>query len=59
MTEHVVPPELLAIMQCPVCRGTLRESVEPPELDCTSCARTYPVDMHGIPDMVVEESDGA
>jgi uncharacterized protein YbaR (Trm112 family) len=56
MTDHIVQPELLALMQCPVCAGALRESVEARALVCISCGRTYPVDEHGIPNMVVEDA---
>lgn len=53
---NLVPPDLLAIMQCPVCAGTLEESAERSALVCSKCGRAYPVDDNGIPDMVVDES---
>jgi hypothetical protein len=55
MSEHIVAPELLAIMQCPSCGGDLREVVEPPSLVCTGCGLRYPV-RDGIPVMLVEEA---
>jgi uncharacterized protein len=55
MTEHVVDPELLAIMQCPACGGDLEEVVDPPSLRCTHCGLRYPVH-DGIPVMLVEEA---
>ncbi len=56
MTDHLVPPELLAIMQCPVDGGRLEEDHTDGVLVCQTCGRTYPVDEHGIPDMVVDDA---
>lgn len=53
MSADLVPPDLLAIMQCPVCGGPLEASPQQRVLICTRCGHTYPVDEHGIPDMVV------
>lgn len=53
--DTLVPAELLAIMQCPACSGTLAERFDPPALVCASCGRAYPV-RDGIPVMLVEES---
>ena len=57
MTESIVPPELLAIMQCSSCGDGLEPSHEPRALICSACGRHYPVDERGIPDMVVEDTD--
>jgi uncharacterized protein YbaR (Trm112 family) len=52
MSDALIAPELLAIMQCPLCAGRLHEEVEPPSLVCDQCGHRYPV-TDGIPDMVV------
>ncbi len=57
MSADLVPPDLLAIMQCPVCGGTLQAAPQQRILVCTQCGRTYPVDEHGIPDMVVDAEE--
>lgn len=53
--EPLIPPSLLAIMQCPACAGDLAERPEPPALVCGSCGRAYAVN-DGIPNMIVEEA---
>ncbi len=55
--DTLVPPELLAIMQCPACTGDLAERPDPPALVCASCGRAYPV-RDGIPVMLVDEAEG-
>ncbi len=52
----LVPPKLLAIMQCPACTGALSERPDPPALVCSDCGRAYPV-RDGIPVMLIEEAD--
>ena len=52
---HLVPSELLALMQCPACGGTLVERPEPPALVCEACGLAYAV-VDGIPNMLVEEA---
>ena len=47
-----VPPELMAILQCPVCRSRVEETGG--HITCTGCGRTYPV-RDGIPDMIVDD----
>lgn len=55
MTEDtLISPELLAIMQCPLCTGELAEQREPPSLVCQKCGHAYPV-VDRVPDMVVGE----
>lgn len=56
MTEPLVPPDLLAIMQCPACAGELTERREPPALVCAGCGRAFPI-REGIPVMLVEEAE--
>lgn len=48
-----VPEELLAIMACLECGGTLRDGDD--HLECTSCGLRYPVE-EGVPVMLVEEA---
>jgi len=55
VTDHLIDPALLEIMQCPSCTGTLVEQVEPPSLVCTGCGLRYPV-RDGIPVMLIEEA---
>lgn len=51
----LIAAELLAIMQCPACAGSLHEEWEPPSLVCDACGLRYPV-IDGIPSMIVEEA---
>jgi uncharacterized protein YbaR (Trm112 family) len=53
--EHLVDPDLLAIMQCPSCGGALAERVDLSALVCVQCGLAYPV-RDGIPVMLVEEA---
>lgn len=46
-----ISPELLAMLVCPVDKGTLQ--VTDRALVCTTCHREYPVE-DGIPNMVVD-----
>ena len=55
MADHLIDEELLAIMQCPACTGTLTERAEPPALVCSECGLQYPV-RDGIPVMLIEEA---
>lgn len=50
----LVAPDLLAIMQCPRCAGSLAEDVASSSLICSECGRAYPV-RDGVPNMVVED----
>lgn len=58
MTDQpsLISSELLAIMQCPKCTGTLTERSDPPALVCSSCATAYAV-RDGIPNMIIEEAE--
>jgi uncharacterized protein YbaR (Trm112 family) len=55
VTDHLIDQELLAIMQCPSCAGTLTERLERPALVCSECGLQYPV-RDGIPVMLIEEA---
>jgi len=55
VTDHLIDQELLAIMQCPSCAGTLTERLEPTALVCSDCGLQYPV-RDGIPVMLIEEA---
>ena len=48
-----VPPELMQILQCPVCRSRVEESGD--TIVCTGCGLVFPV-KDGIPHMLVEEA---
>lgn len=49
-------PELLAILVCPQCKGSLSHITSPDEvLVCRSCRLTYRVD-DGIPVMLIDEA---
>ena len=54
--KPLVPTDLLDIMQCPACAGTLAERRDPPALVCEACGRAYPV-RDGIPIMLVDEAE--
>ena len=56
MTDALIDPELLAIMQCPACAGKLVERPEPPALVCGECGRAYRV-VEGVPVMLVDEAE--
>lgn len=55
MSETLIDPELLEIMQCLVDAGTLTERRDPDVLECGICGRRYPV-RDGIPVMLVDEA---
>jgi uncharacterized protein YbaR (Trm112 family) len=55
VTDHLVSPDLLEIMQCPSCAGELREQPEPAALVCQRCGLQYPV-RDGIPVMLIDEA---
>ena len=55
MTDHLIDPALLEIMQCPSCTGTLIERLDPPVLVCSDCGLQYPV-RDGIPVMLIDEA---
>ena len=50
----MLDPQLLEILACPACHGTLRQ--EESELVCTACARRYPI-RDGIPVLLVDSPE--
>jgi uncharacterized protein YbaR (Trm112 family) len=52
----MLPPELLRILACPLCKGDLLQRDEGTALHCEPCDRTYPV-FEGIPVLLPRESD--
>ncbi len=48
-------PDLLAILRCPKCRGTLTERSAPPSLLCASCHLVYAIE-EGIPNLLLDEA---
>ena len=55
MTE--LPPDVLAILVCPACRGALALDYQASELVCqvSTCGLAYPV-REGIPVLLVDEA---
>ncbi len=49
-----LPPELLELLICPMCRGEVTEHLDPHELVCSECGRRYPV-RDGVPVMLPDE----
>jgi uncharacterized protein YbaR (Trm112 family) len=47
--------ELLSILCCPKCKGTLQPTPAQDALDCPACRLRYPV-RDGIPVMLVDEA---
>lgn len=52
----VLDKELLEILACPVCKGSLR--MDESSLVCTSCRLRYPI-RDGIPVLLAEEAERA
>jgi len=51
-----VPPDLLALLVCPKCKGALEHRTTPAEeLVCHACRLRYAVD-DGIPVMLIDEA---
>ena len=51
-------PDLLAILRCPKCRGTLAEHLAPPSLLCASCRLVYVIE-DSIPNLLIDEAQPA
>jgi uncharacterized protein YbaR (Trm112 family) len=51
-------PDLLAILRCPKCRGTLTEQAAPASLLCASCHLSYAIE-DGIPNLLIDEAKPA
>ena len=50
-----VDPQLMEILVCPACRGTVAERPDDGGIECGGCGRIYPV-RDGIPVMLVDEA---
>lgn len=50
-----IDQELLDILACPRCKGSLRVVAEPEGLACDSCRLLYPV-VDDIPVMLIDEA---
>ena len=50
-----LPPQLLAILVCPKCKGELEYREQEDALICRACALRYPV-REDIPIMLVDEA---
>ena len=50
-----INPELLEIIVCPACYGSLQLKPDASGLKCTSCRRVYPV-RDEIPVMMIDEA---
>lgn len=49
-----IDPELLAILACPACHGSLDQQGD--RLVCQQCRRRYPIE-DGIPILLVDEAE--
>lgn len=56
MTAPGVPEDLLEIIVCPDCHGSLTPGEE--DLTCQECGLVYPI-RDGIPVLLVDEATGA
>jgi len=50
---HLIAPELLEIVRCPRCRGTLE--VDAHALECPSCRLAYAV-VDGVPNFLIDDA---
>ena len=51
----MIPDDLLEILVCPACRHTLALRDNGAALQCSGCAKTYPV-RDGIPILLVDQA---
>jgi uncharacterized protein YbaR (Trm112 family) len=51
----MIPADLLEILVCPACRQSLAVRDNGAALQCSSCAKTYPV-RDGIPILLVDQA---
>ena len=51
-----LPPELIAILVCPQCKGELVMEPDETGFNCHACRLRYPV-REGIPVMLVDEAE--
>jgi hypothetical protein len=52
----MLKPELLKILACPGCAGSLKYQAEPEKLICPNCRLKFTVD-RGIPVILVEQAE--
>lgn len=50
-----IKKELLEILACPACKGTIKHNEDDDTLICQECRRSYPI-RDDIPVMLVEEA---
>jgi uncharacterized protein YbaR (Trm112 family) len=48
MAEDPIPKDLMNMMACPVCKGSLKFTEDKKHVICTQCKTKYPVE-DGIP----------
>jgi len=53
--EHMIDPELLAILACPKCKGDIRLKEDETGLICDACKLMYPI-KDDIPVMLIDEA---
>jgi uncharacterized protein len=53
MMQDPLTPEILAMLACPVCHGSL--SADAGRIRCSECRRAYPVE-DGIPVLLAERA---
>ncbi len=51
----MISPDLMEILCCPQCRGTLVEVSHPEGLHCQRCRLLYAI-VDGIPNLLIEEA---
>jgi uncharacterized protein YbaR (Trm112 family) len=51
----MLTPELLDLIRCPVCKGTLDYSKAKQTLRCAACPLTYPI-RDGIPVLLADQA---
>jgi uncharacterized protein YbaR (Trm112 family) len=52
----MIDAELLKILVCPGCKGSLEHDAEKEKLSCAKCRLRYPID-GDVPIMLVEEAE--
>ena len=50
-----ISPELLEILVCPLCKGTVELTANEQGLKCVKCKRVYPI-KDDIPVMLIDEA---
>lgn len=51
----MLDPQLLEILVCPKCKGSLEYHTDPPSLTCANCRLRYAI-RDGIPIMLIDEA---